>query len=344
MARHDGYLSGSVLDRSELRAVWGTISGARRVVALTHANPDADAIASLLALTDLRARAGQEIVPAVGDGELPDTLRFLPGADRLVQPEQLSLDGVDLLVMLDCADEMRVGPTHRRHPEWFDGRLPIVNIDHHVTNTRFGSVNLVDPQSAATAELLGVMFIELGIPIDVDVATCLLAGIQGDTLGLRTPSTRARTLRLAADLLECDADLDTVVDNLFRVKPFSTIRLWGLSLGRAERLGAVVWTEITPEMLSTSEAASAEGEGIVNFLAGSKGSRVAALLYRLPDGWRVSLRSVREDVNVAELARLYGGGGHPRAAGCRLAPGIAARDQFLADLAARLEALPLHHG
>jgi len=344
MTTRDGYLSGSVLSRSELRTVWDTVDAARRIVALTHANPDADAIASLLALTDLRVRAGQEIIPAVGDGELPDTLRFLPGADRLVAPETISLQGVDLLVMLDCADEMRVGPTFQQHPEWFDGRIPIVNIDHHVTNTRFGSVNLIDPQAAATAELLGVMLIELGIQIEVDVATCLLAGIQGDTLGLRTPSTRARTLRLAADLLERDADLDTVVDNLFRVKPFSTIRLWGLALTRAERLGAIVWTEITPDMLTSSEAAAAEGEGIVNFLAGSKGSRVGALLYRLHDGWRVSLRSVREDVNVADLARLYGGGGHPRAAGCRLAPGIEARDRFLTDLAARLEALPVHRG
>ncbi|HET9014120.1 MAG TPA: bifunctional oligoribonuclease/PAP phosphatase NrnA [Thermomicrobiaceae bacterium] len=344
MIKPDAGLAGESLDRAAISSAWETICGARRTVALTHANPDADAVASLLALTDLCVRAGHEVVPAVGDGELPDTLRFLPGAARLVPPEDLSLDGVDLLVMLDCADEMRVGPTFKRHPEWFDGRIPIVNIDHHVTNTRFGSINLIDPDSAATAELLGLMFLELGIDFDADVATCLLAGVQGDTLGLRTPSTRARTLRLAAVLLERQADLDTVVDNLFRVKPFSTVRLWGLVLSRAQQLGPVVWAEITPEMLATSGAAAAEGEGIVNFLAGSKGSRVGALLYQQPDGWRVSLRSVREDVNVAELARRYGGGGHPRAAGCRLAPGDEARDNFLADLAARLNVLPLIGG
>jgi phosphoesterase RecJ-like protein len=277
----------------------------------------------------------------VGDEQLPDTLQFLSGAETLVAPDQIDITQTDLLVTVDCADEMRVGPIYDNHPEWFDGRLPLINIDHHITNTRFGTTNLIDPDAAATCELLTLLFLTNGIKLDAKLATCLMAGVLGDTLGLRTPSTTSRTLRVSAELLDAGADLDTVVDHLFRVKPFSTVALWGLALSRAERVGDLVWTEITPEMLAESEAVAAEGEGIVNFLAGTMGARVGALLYQQADNWRVSLRSVREDVDVAALARLYGGGGHSRAAGCRLEPGAESRDRFLQGIASRVAAIPV---
>jgi phosphoesterase RecJ-like protein len=89
-------------------------------------------------------------------------------------------------------------------------------------------------------------------------------------------------------------------------------------------------------MLATSGATSAEGEGVINFLAGIKGAKIAILFYRQPDGWRVSLRSIADDVDVAKLARVYNGGGHSRAAGCRLKPGLETRDQFLLDIMARI--------
>lgn len=336
MGHHNGYLSGVGLQREELDVTWSAVSAAQRAVILTHANPDADAVASLLAVADALSALGRQVDPAVGDGELPENLRFLPGSERLVDPTTIEVGPTDLLILVDCADPMRLGPTYYAHQEWFDGSRPIINIDHHVTNTRFGSINLVEPDAAATCEILAILFLELGVEIQADVATCLLAGLQGDTLGLRTPSTTSRTLRVAADLIERGADLDTIVDNLFRVKPFSTIKLWGLALTRAEQLGDLVWTEITPEMLRVSGATPAEGEGIVNFLAGSRGARAAALFYEQADGWRVSLRSIHDDVDVSALASLYGGGGHSRAAGCRLPPGVDVRDRFLADIAARV--------
>lgn len=324
----------AVAMHDDLESIWSEVRSASRVMALTHANPDGDAVASLLAITEALIHAGKEVLPAVGDGELPDTLRFLPGTGQLMAPNALKLDGIDLLFVVDCADLMRLGPIYREHEDWFSGTIPIVNVDHHITNTRFGRANLVDPVAAATCEVLTTLLQEVGVPIDADLATCLLTGIQGDTLGLRTPSTTSRTLRVSADLLELGADLDTIVDHLFRVKPFSTIKLWGLALDRAEQMGEVVWTEITEEMLRRSRATAAEGEGIVNFLTGSKGARVGILFYEQPDGWRVSMRSVREDVDVAQLAARYGGGGHSRAAGCRLSPGAEARDSFLADISA----------
>lgn len=336
MTQSDGFLNHDGPPRDAWQATWDALAGAPSLVVVTHANPDADGVASLLAVCRVLTARGKQVQAAVADGTLPDTLRFLPGTDTLRAPEDLNLAPDDLLVLVDCADEPRLGPLYRAHPEWFDGSHRIVNIDHHVTNTRFGTVNLIDADAAATCEVLAVLFLEMGVSIDAALATCLLAGIEGDTLGLRTPSTTSRTLRVAAELLDRGADLDTIVDHLFRVKPFSTIRLWGNALSRAVWTGDIVWTEITPEMLAESGATAAEGEGIVNFLAGTRGALVGALFYEQADGWRVSLRSIREDVDVAEIARRYGGGGHSRAAGCRVPPGIEARERFLSDVAGYL--------
>lgn len=332
MTLGDGRGAGPGPREEKCQEAWRALSQARSVLLLTHANPDADGIASLLALRHALDTGDRRLQAAVGDGAMPDNLRFLPGTDSLLSPDAIDITDIDLLVLVDCADQQRVGPLYRAHPEWFDGSRPIVNIDHHITNTRFGRVNLIDPTATATCEVLARLFLELDVPITAAIATCLLAGIEGDTLGLRTPSTTSRTLRIAATLLDHGADLDTIVDHLFRVKPFSTVRLWALALSRAVLTGHVVWTEITGEMLRESGARPAEGEGIVNFLAGTKGALVGALFYEQPDGWRVSLRSIREDVDVAALAGRYGGGGHSRAAGCRLQPGLEARERFLNDV------------
>jgi phosphoesterase RecJ-like protein len=146
-------------------------------------------------------------------------------------------------------------------------------------------------------------------------------------------------LRVAADLTDYNADTVAIVDNLFRIKPFTTVKLWGLALSRSEMIGLLVWTEITPEMLEQSGALAAEGEGIVNFIAGTREARASVLLYQNPSGWRASLRAIADNVDVAQLAQLYGGGGHSRAAGCSLAPGIESRDAFLNDIARRISAI-----
>ncbi len=318
--------------------IWDVVSEANSLLIATHAHPDADAVASALAVADLLAAKGKNVIPVVGDGDLPDTLVFLPGAERLRQPSEIQRAEFDAIFVVDCADLHRMGPLYYKHNAWFDGSVPLVSVDHHVTNAGFGVASVVDPSAAATCEILTMMFTELNVKIGRDVATCLAAGIYGDTLGLKTPSTTSRTLRVAADLVDCDADIVAIVDSLFRVKPYSTVRLWGHALRRASMLGPIVWTEITPDMLVESGALSSEGEGIVNFIAGTREATVGILLYQNPGGWRASLRAIADDVDVAKLAQLYGGGGHSRAAGCSLPPGDQSRDNFLRDISRRVTA------
>lgn len=313
------------------------VRGSKAPVILTHANPDADAVASALGMrTLLRSLGVEPALVASGDAELPSNLEFLNGAVDVKRVDDDAIGASDLLILVDCSDPSRLGPAFYRQAGEFERSRPVVNVDHHITNPRFGTLNLVVPESASTSEIIVGLFDELGIEIEQDCATTLLAGIYGDTLGLRTPSTTSASLRTAAELIEAGADLDSIVDALFRLKPYSTIRLWAEALQRAQWRGALIWTQIDPEMLARSESDRTEAEGIVNFLAGTIGARASALLYQESWGWRVSMRSLADDVDVAKLLGLFGGGGHARAAGARLDAGDDARERFLNEIAGLL--------
>ncbi len=313
------------------------VRASKSPVILTHANPDADAVASAMGMATLLSNLGVEPALVVsGDAELPSNLEFLHGALNLKRVNDDAIIDSDLLILVDCSDPSRLGPTFYRLASEFERARPMINIDHHVTNPRFATLNLVVPASASTSEIIVRLFDELGIEIEQECATTLLAGIYGDTLGLRTPSTTSESLRTAAELIEAGADLDSIVDALFRLKPYSTIRLWAEALQLAQWTGALVWTKIDAEMLERTGSDRTEAEGIVNFLAGTIGARASALLYKESWGWRVSMRSLADDVDVSKLLGLFGGGGHARAAGARLDPGDNVRDHFLNEIASLL--------
>lgn len=317
------------------------LRAAQKPLVLTHAAADADAVSSALSMAALCAALGTPTIGVTaGDAAIPDNLAFIPGSEQLLRYDATALDTLldetDLLILVDCSDERRLGPLFYRHAENFHRGRTVINIDHHVSNTRFGHLNLVVPAAGSTAELMTTLYGELDIHIDTPLASVLLAGIYGDTLGLRTPSTSANALRTAADLIERGADLDTIVDHLFRLKPYSSIQLWGLALGAAQWRGSLVWTLVTPDMLERTGAHRSEAEGIVNFLAGTLGARAAALIYEEPWGYRVSMRTLAEDVDVAAILSRHNGGGHPRAAGARLETGPNSLEAFLVAIEATL--------
>lgn len=309
------------------------ILGHERPAILTHANPDADAVASALAMRALCEHFGRTpVVTVAGDGNVPDNLMFLNNVLSLTQRADEAITTSDLIIYVDCAEASRVGPLFEKNETLFRNHPSTINIDHHVTNLRFGTVNCVVPEAAATSEILELMRSSLGVPIDAQLATAMLAGIYGDTLGLRTPSTTPSTMRVAAELVEVGAEIDVVVDWLFRVKPYSAVKLWAEALARTNWSGPVIWTLIDQDMLARAQATPSEAEGLINFLAGTVGARAAALAYEEENGWRVSLRSVHDEVDVSEIAQTYGGGGHPRASGLRLPAG----DQALSDFVAAM--------
>lgn len=321
------------LDRALATETLDLLRSATRILIPTHQNVDADGLASPLAMVHALAPYGIDAVVVVSDGQYPPNLNFLPGIERVMLYGRDSLPAYDLLCLVDCSDRRRLGAFYADDPARVDGRVPMVNIDHHVTNDLFGVVNVVFPNAASTAEIMADLINCWGCPVTFDIAQCLLAGIYGDTLGLRTEATTSRTMRTAADLVDAGANPAAITDALFRIKPKSTVCLWEHLLRRVEWTGALIWTEVTKADLAHCTASPSEAEGLVNFLAGTEGSRAAAILYEADGGWRVSMRSLPTDVDVAAIASEFGGGGHPRAAGCQVNGGEAGKLRFLKRVA-----------
>lgn len=306
-----------------------TLRAAHHVLFPTHQNVDADGLATPLALALALRRFDVACTVVVSDGDLPRSLRFLPEIDSVVCYGADPLPDYDLLCLIDCSDRKRLGRFYSDDHDRLSGAVPIVNIDHHVTNDHYGVVNIVEPAASATAEVVSELLSVWRTEPDAMIAQCLLAGIYGDTLGLRTSSTTSRTMRIAADLIDAGANPEPIVDALFRIKPKSTVCLWQRALSNVHWTGRVIWTELTNDMLADCRAVPSEAEGFVNFLAGTDGSLVAAILYETATGWRVSMRSLPSDVDVAAIASEFGGGGHPRAAGCEIVGDEEAKDAFL---------------
>lgn len=330
------------IDPADAEAALAALRGAKTVLMPMHQNVDADGLSSPLAMRHALAAYGVEAYPLISDGDFPSNLRFLPGVESVLVYGKDELPAYDLLCLIDCADLRRLGNFARDDPSRLDGSVPIVNIDHHITNKRFGVVNIVEPEASSSAEIVAEVLKLWGAELTVEIARNLLAGIYGDTLGLRTPSTTPHTIRTAADLLEAGADLEPVVDQLFRLKPRSTICLWEHALHNIRWSGPIIWTEMTQDGFQTCGAEMVEAEGIVNFLAGTQGSRVAVILYQDEDrqGWRVSLRGLERQLDVAAIAAHFGGGGHPRAAGAHIEGGEEEKHAFIKKVTELVAAIP----
>ncbi|MBA2247241.1 MAG: bifunctional oligoribonuclease/PAP phosphatase NrnA [Chloroflexia bacterium] len=319
--------AGWKIDPVAARDALRLLTGARFVLLPTHQNVDADGLSSALAMVHALRQLGVDAAPLIGDGMFPQNLSFLPGVEDVLIYGKDELPAYDVLCLVDCADHKRLGAFYTDDPERLNGSIPIVNIDHHVTNDRFGAVNIVESNAASASEVVTDVLAIWGSELTRDIAQCLLAGIYGDTLGLRTESTSSRTMRTAADLVDAGAHPGPIVDALFRLKPRSSVCLWERALRNVQWTGSLIWTELTPDDFTTCGASPVEAEGLVNFLTGTEGSHAAAILYANDRGWRVSMRSV--DANVAQIAAEFGGGGHPRAAGCTIVGDDSAKLRFL---------------
>lgn len=332
------------LDNEAASAALDVLKQASCVLLPTHQNVDADSLSSVLALKmalkqiDIRA----EVV--VTDGEVPHSLEFLPGVDSVLLYGIDELPEYDALLLADHSDRTRGGDFYRDDPSRTNGDIPIINIDHHVTNDEFGVLNIIQPTAASTTEILTDVLAVWGTILTRDIAQCLLAGIYGDTLGLRTESTTARTMRTAADLVDNGGNPVPIVNALFRLKPKSSVCLWRSALRGVSWTGDLIWTELTQKTFDHCGAQRSEAEGMVNFLVGTEGSRAAAILYATNTGWRVSMRSMTEDVDVARIATHFGGGGHPRAAGVQFDGDENAKQAFLERVATMIRPDPENPG
>jgi len=282
-------------------------------VLLAHAHPDGDALGSLLAMHLLCERNGKRPMSSWG-GPFPAAphYRFLPGLDRTVEPSALP-PAPDLVVTFDCGNLGRLGTA----APVASAAAQLLVLDHHADNERFGTVNLVQTDAAATTVVVRRLAHALGWHLDRDVAVNLYVGLVTDTGRFQYPNTTPDVFVLAEELAEFDLPLAEVTRELFEKHRFAYVQLAGLALARArldpDRHLVAAW--ITADELDRFGVDFDETEGFVDLLRRTAEADVVAALKEAPgEGLRVSLRSLGA-VDVGSIASALGGGGHSFMAG-----------------------------
>jgi len=281
-----------------------------------HIMPDGDAVGSMLALGLALHQQGKRCTLTCAD-PIPAKFDFLAGVQQVVSRPPA---GEEVIVTVDVSDVQRLGSLY---DETVFHSRPVINIDHHITNTRFGTVNVVQ-QLPSTSEIVHALLLRLGTPLDKDIASALLTGLLTDTRCFRTGNVTARQLRTATALMDAGASLTELTELIFNREPPSTICLWGQALSSVQTRGQIIWTEIDHAMMRRCNASPNDADGLVSFLASTMGVD-AAVIFREKDDGRIEV-SMRAGPgrDVSGVAMQLGGGGHPRAAGCTIADEMSA--------------------
>jgi len=281
------------------------IDNAKNIMVVSHVRPDGDAIGSSLALGLALMKAGKAVEVVLNDG-LPAAFRYLPGSDQVKKAPSIE---ADLFITVDCADYKRTGKQFEDH------RKPDINIDHHVTNERYGEINLIEPTSVATASVLTGHLEAWGLAIDADVAANLATGIVTDTLGFRTSNTTPIALRQTATLMETGINLPDLYNRALVSRTFSAARYWGAGLSSLKTMDGIVFATLR---LQDRDAAGYNGNDdadLINVISSIDDHVVGMIFVEQHDSVKISWRALQKDIDVSVIAKFFNGGGHKAAAG-----------------------------
>ena len=294
------------------------LKDSQKVVLASHANPDGDAIGSLVAMGLSLKAMGKETL-LYNESPIPAVYRFLPLVDRVVRRIE-DPSRFDTAVVLDCGNLDRIGEAAAAVSQ-----IPVIlNIDHHVTNSAFGHVQLVDTEACATAEILWRLLGRLEVGLDESIASAIYTGILTDTGSFRFSNTNRAAFAICTELVALGVDPYIVAKHVYGTYSLGRIKLLNLALDSIElsangRLSVMILTE---QMLSETGTRPEDVDGLIHYARSIKDVKVAALIHEYPNGsggrhgprYHVSLRS-DGSVDVADFAAGFGGGGHPSAAG-----------------------------
>lgn len=307
------------------------IRHAQTIVMACHVNPDGDALGSMLGLAIGLAPLGKSLIVLSQDG-VPDIYQFLPNSAAV--QSSTNIPEFDLAIVLDSGELSRVGDIVCAAVK--RARL-VIDIDHHAVAGSFGDVQVIDAAAASTSEIVYELLCEMELPVTRECATCLFTGITTDTGSFRYQNVTPRTLRIAADLLEKNAPVAEISENVFENKTFTATRMLGTALASlaATDDGRIVWARITAQDFARLNATDEDTEGIVSPVRGVRGADVGILFREMaaedgPPAVRISLRS-REGIDVALVAQQFGGGGHRMAAGCTVNASLAEAERVIVD-------------
>ncbi|WP_151735086.1 DHH family phosphoesterase ['Paenibacillus yunnanensis' Narsing Rao et al. 2020] len=283
---------------------------------VSHVQPDGDAVSSTLAVGWLLSCLGKKYT-MLNEGPIPQRMKYLWHADEILNMADGGLSRkFSHVICVDCADFQRVGLTRN----YFADDCLIVNIDHHPTNNGYGSVTLIKPDAAATAEILFDLLKTFQVQWDLNIATAIYTGLLTDTGGFRYTNTSPKVMAAVSELLAMGVNGPLLAETLLEEMTLAQVKVLQRALSTLEMSedGQIAWVSVTPQDMVDCGAANEDLEGIVNYPRNIRGVEVG-ILFKEINGQAVkaSLRSAGK-VDVAALAQVFGGGGHTRAAGARI--------------------------
>ena len=313
---------------SDLSKIVSALKTCDRFLISTHVNADGDALSAVLVCGAILRTLGKTYRIVVPDPVPDERYRFLPGFEE-IHPFEQTLDPVpaNVLLALDVPNMDRIGDVARLLP----ADTSIIVIDHHESNESFGDLNFVRPEASSTCQLLYEVISEPKLPFDERIATCIYTGVAFDTGGFRFANTSSEALRIAAEMVDRGAQPDVIADAVFHRRSYETTKRLGQVLTSLElHLDGKVSSIYLPGDRFK------DTEGFINYAIFIDGVEVAFFLREEEESrFRVSLRS-KNQINVNRIAQRFGGGGHRKAAGCRMqGPAAEVKALLLEEIAKR---------
>lgn len=290
------------------------IDKSKNIFIASHINPDGDNMGSMLALYLALKKSNKNVIVLKSDF-IPEDFMFLPGSNSIEEYKE-HLGPIDVLIALDSSDENRLGD----NKSLLQQATHIINIDHHISNSMFGDINIVDAGAAATGELVYKFIKKMGIKLDLDIGTNLYTAISTDTGKFSYESVTSDTHRIIAELIEVGIDFNDINIKIYESMSLSRTQLFieALSTLKTYKNGTIATVSVTQNMLNRTNTTMEDTEGIVSFVRKISTVEVACLLKELEEtDIKISLRS-KKYVDVASICECFQGGGHIRAAGCSI--------------------------
>lgn len=293
-----------------------TLKENRSFLITTHCSPDPDAVGAAIVLSQLLKRQGKKTEIILHD-PIPACVDFFAYKDEIIQSNSLAEREYDVLCVVDCGGLDRTGFFSK--DECFPSK--IVNIDHHISNEMFGSVNWVEPDASASTVLLFSLYEQMGVDLTLELGEIIYATLLTETGCFNYSNTNEECLHVAFSLVKLGVKPQKIADALFNTNSVSKLRLMGEVLKKIEmnKQGNIAWLEVRKADYDSTGTKAEDTDGLVNYALSIKGVEVGILLREVENGklFKASLRS-KGLINVASIAAQFGGGGHKQAAGCFL--------------------------
>ena len=320
-----------------MERITNQLLNSNHILLASHTNPDGDAVGSTLALGILLNKLDKKIT-LYNESSIPAVYRFLPRVDMIkksINPANV----FDTAIILDCGDLHRIGTIASKVKN-----IPvIINIDHHISNNRFGNFQLIDASASSTAEIIYRLIKKMGIAFDEATATSIYTGILTDTGSFRFSNTNQAAFAICQEMVEKGVNPSNVAQNVYGRYSLGRIKLLNLALDSIEIFhnGELSIMTITQEMLNKTGTSAEDIDGLINYARRIEDVKIAALIHEKQNGkhnlkgsgqFHVSLRS-DGTVDVAAFAVSFGGGGHTTAAGFDVQSGLSEIKSNIANLA-----------